>query len=570
VLVPVVASVVAATVALVGARSNLRRAPAPSSSAPPRPTKMTDLPPPHATSAEALSAYQSALRKLRDGDAQLSAGRDLAHATELEPSFAAAQLRYALVHFASNADEGRQSLALAVEHRDALSERDQVLLGAAQAWIQSQPADASTFARRMREAFARYPLDAELGYYASRAAEESGDPAGEIEFADRALALDPGFGAAYAKKIDGLEYSGDLDGALTTIRDCAERAPNPTWCLLDQNSLDAQAGNCERLGETSRQLLARDPSTADPYYWLANAAYARGQPLETVRELLHQRVDRLRPALQPVIELWNLWALDVLTGDFESAAGRARELEKSASAASNQTLHARAALWAMAVAEESGRTTEAARAAQEFLQRKEAWLAEPRADDWAMSRDPTLRLVLGERRAGLISPADFESTQQRWVDARLGGCGTTYRPFVWLHGYAAVSETPEDARLALAELPKYEPLSRYTPWALGDAYTGTTYFLAGRNEEAIPFLRRAARSCEATQYPFEHTGANLVLGQALAAAGDRDGACAAYGVVLGRWGKARPRSISAEKARALARDLGCRLDRPAGAARVFE
>jgi hypothetical protein len=57
--------------------------------------------------------------------------------------------------------------------------------------------------------------------------------------------------------------------------------------------------------------------------------------------------------------------------------------------------------------------------------------------------------------------------------------------------------------------------------------------------------------------PFEHTQVQLVLGQALAARGRRDEACAALAVVLARWGHARPRSATADRARQLAQALGC-------------
>jgi serine/threonine-protein kinase len=46
------------------------------------------------------------------------------------------------------------------------------------------------------------------------------------------------------------------------------------------------------------------------------------------------------------------------------------------------------------------------------------------------------------------------------------------------------------------------------------------------------------------------TEAHLYLGMALDATGDRAGAARAYDEVLSRWGRAKPRSITAEKARA--------------------
>ncbi|HEU4533313.1 MAG TPA: hypothetical protein VFS00_04315, partial [Polyangiaceae bacterium] len=60
--------------------------------------------------------------------------------------------------------------------------------------------------------------------------------------------------------------------------------------------------------------------------------------------------------------------------------------------------------------------------------------------------------------------------------------------------------------------------------------------------------------------------AHEALGLAREAVGDRDGACEADRVVLGRWGRAPPRSLAAE--RAGRRALGCpRRARAAGAGR---
>ena len=47
------------------------------------------------------------------------------------------------------------------------------------------------------------------------------------------------------------------------------------------------------------------------------------------------------------------------------------------------------------------------------------------------------------------------------------------------------------------------------------------------------------------------------LGEARAAKGDREGACAAYGKQLDHSGAARPRSLTAEKARRRQRELRC-------------
>ena len=51
--------------------------------------------------------------------------------------------------------------------------------------------------------------------------------------------------------------------------------------------------------------------------------------------------------------------------------------------------------------------------------------------------------------------------------------------------------------------------------------------------------------------------AQVLLGEAMAAQGDVPGACAAYRVVVERWGKAKPKSVTAERAAAGLAELDC-------------
>ena len=75
--------------------------------------------------------------------------------------------------------------------------------------------------------------------------------------------------------------------------------------------------------------------------------------------------------------------------------------------------------------------------------------------------------------------------------------------------------------------------------------------------EALPALTRAATSCYALRFPVEQMRAVRDLGVAREATGDRAGACEAWQRVLDRWGRATPRSVTAEDARARMRALGC-------------
>jgi eukaryotic-like serine/threonine-protein kinase len=76
-------------------------------------------------------------------------------------------------------------------------------------------------------------------------------------------------------------------------------------------------------------------------------------------------------------------------------------------------------------------------------------------------------------------------------------------------------------------------------------------------DEALPYLKRAVASCRVFDAPFAHTHAMLNVGRALESKGDHAGACEAYGKVLARWGHAKPRSVTADKARERAKALGC-------------
>jgi hypothetical protein len=86
---------------------------------------------------------------------------------------------------------------------------------------------------------------------------------------------------------------------------------------------------------------------------------------------------------------------------------------------------------------------------------------------------------------------------------------------------------------------------------------GKVYALAGRPREALPHLERAVADCGAYYNPQGDTQSHLYLGMAREALRDKEGACSAYKVVQGRWGNARPRSVTADEARARSKALGC-------------
>jgi serine/threonine-protein kinase len=489
------------------------------------------------------------MQRLHDGESA-AAGDDFNRATQADPSFATAHLRYSLCAFGVDPIKAREHLARAVEGRQALGEVDRVLLDAAQTWIQSEPANALGYLVKMQAAREKFPRDLDIAFFAADAAEEAGDHATALTIAGELIAADPSVAAAYFIRSVELAQSGDVDGALAAIDDCRARSTNPYTCLTQLANMDLVLGNSERLERTSEELRARDPTTGMTYLWLAYAAYTLGRPIPAVRAFLEQYIARSPEATGRALKDFYDWSLDALSGSLDRAAASAKELGSQPAAVKWDGLPARAARWGGGAAPARGRSAVAAARARDYMRRRLGLSTDPRADDGALAKDYVPRLLVAERRAGLLSAAETETQRDEWIASWSKRVGADNRPFLWLYAYAAPAETKEDALRALAEEPKYGGAPKYTRWALGDFYRGKTYLLVGRVDEAIPLLYRASRSALALSAPFDHTHANLLLGRALAGVGRKEEACAAFRVVLARWGNAKPRSVSAEEARA--------------------
>jgi len=132
----------------------------------------------------------------------------------------------------------------------------------------------------------------------------------------------------------------------------------------------------------------------------------------------------------------------------------------------------------------------------------------------------------------------------------------------WATAYARGVQTADEARAALAALPRYSPLPRgtlYEPYlvTIPAQAVGHTLALAGRRDEAAPWLERASRSCWFFEAPVEYLRAHVELGELREARGDRMGACNSYRTVLERWKDVRPRSATYALARERFDSLAC-------------
>jgi serine/threonine-protein kinase len=129
---------------------------------------------------------------------------------------------------------------------------------------------------------------------------------------------------------------------------------------------------------------------------------------------------------------------------------------------------------------------------------------------------------------------------------------------VWSIAYAASATTPEEANDALDAMPSFAPmLAPIARSSVEDLALGSVYLLADRVPDALPILERFNANCDAARYPIENTQGHFMLGEAYERKSDAAAACRAYVVVDDRWGLAKPRSVTAEKARARIAALHC-------------
>jgi hypothetical protein len=374
---------------------------------------------------------------------------------------------------------------------------------------------------------------------------------------DRVIALDPKFGLGYAFKLQGLRYLGDHGGALRTFEECMRQAPAAMFCVSQKAALDTEMGDCKALVEDGRQLMAHEPSLEYGYYRFAEGSVALGEPLEAARQAVELAWSRESILERAATSPRDRFALDVLAGDFDAAERDARELDNALADDPNRPAHAALARWLVQLYRETGREAAAVKVAEDFLRRQSAWAADPRNEDFAIGRDATPSMLAVVARANRMEKARFEEQRSAWVDAWRARTFPTYLPYLWVHGYAAVAETAAEARVALDALSRFPPLPSVVPETLADAHIGRVKLLTGHVNEAIAPLERATASCYALVLPFEHTQAELTLGKALEAKGDGARACRAYRVVLHRWGRARPRSVTGSEAQRRSRALGC-------------
>ncbi|APR81692.1 Serine/threonine protein kinase [Minicystis rosea] len=524
------------------------------------PVPITALEVPAVGKPEAIAAYREAIAAFRAGN-EWEEGFE--RALEIDPTLAVAHLRLAACAMAEAMPSAREHFRKADELRATLTERDRAMLDAVEPVVRRQPADWAEANRRLAAMLEKYPGDAELWLYLAFGTANYADFEAGVRYYARALELDPGLARAYSGMAIDQGYLGRFAEAERTLERCIEVNPASHACLSHRLLFQATAGNCEAMEATARRHIAAGVQQGAAYKQLAAALAARGQPISTVREAVRQadaafeKMPGLSAEERQRHLLGSSVTLDLLAGDFASAEKGARGREKLVAAHRRQDDHGGVALMLALILEEQGRDKDAAAVALDFLDRRDAWEPNPGAEDTAMAQDATPSLLVIAREGGRLTRADYVARRSAALKSWIARVTPVARNFVWPHFWARAVSDAESAKEAIAALPEFPPLPPFRPHTSVDEAIGRTFLLAGRTDDALAWLEPFTKGCNAFFFPITATRAHLTLGRAREAKGDTKAACAAYQVVIDRWGKAKPKSITADAARDRMKALRC-------------
>lgn len=510
--------------------------------APPKVLRIIDLPTPKTDKPEALAVYKQWVRDFYDGR---DATDGLRKAAALDPDFAAAKLR---LLFYQRGYQTPSKYADALRLRDRLDERERSLLAAFEPCATGEVFASAECNRSLESLLQQRPGDAELALVAAWRGSDNA-PEAWLDRIRRAERIDPDMALLHRLASVALGYLGKPDEAMEELRRCERRSPMASLCIATEGELSAEEGRCDEFAETLRRASAISPEQSSVQQSRLNALLASGAP----RDVVDAQIEHMNRALR------------VLTTEHVEA-------EKEAE---------RAGLAAFWFGDFTAAYDDLARLAgletQEdiAIPRYEQLVAAEEMADEGRVRDVLKRYVAARGLDAKGGPWDAFALQalrthhvlgareasQQWLEWNPAGRKSGYSDWdIWEEVTLMVATTAPEARAAFALPLGSAPLPRKLN-ATDGYQLGQGLLLAGRPADAAEKLSIASGACMITIprlsiLPFIPR-ANLLLGKAREQLGDQDGACAAYQKVLDRWGDAKPRSVSADDARAHMKKLAC-------------
>jgi serine/threonine-protein kinase len=536
-----------------GAGAHARPVPPVSTAAPPAPTAtaITDLPPPKTSVPAAASEYAAGMQAYRDGSVSMG-NAHVERATELDPSFAAAQLMLAVADI-GYLDDLRKHIAVASDHRSDLSARDVALLETLQADVVRDVPDFEATWQRWSKLADRYPGDATIAVLAANNGIGTPHESDAFALLDRATSLDPKFMWPYMVRAIALINTGRFDDALAAVDRCLALTPTAASCLRRRAEVEERRGECPKLLADARSMVAIEPNGTTAYDWLATALLSTNAPVESVDQALRksrelQSEPSMKAFFNEIAPMFRPW----LEGDLAAMEKLFPQWEKMIGAESSDAYVGGLTMIEGLAYEQSGRPDRALAVYETYFNRLPALVPD---DPFGARSD----VLWARRRAKRITDAEFRAKRDEWVGVTMSRLPPHDAGSAWFSYYAEPARTPEDAREALEALPRFANMAPYDGVIYSEVAMGHVLRLAGRTDEAEPHLRRAASACYSWIFDlYWHLRAASELGELLESKHDGAGACAAYGEVLARWGNAKSRSAFADEARARSAKLGCK------------
>jgi len=342
----------------------------------------------------------------------------------------------------------------------------------------------------------------------------------------------------------------DVGAARTHAKVCLEKRADAPECIAFLGRRAALEGDCSGMEAHARRWIDADPDDPRAHETLAFALAARGEKDEAVREALEQKWARLGEPERTSARARDSVNLASLNGRFDEAKALARaELDRlGADAPLLERLTASFTLLTIAA----------------------------ETEDRRLVRELSSRIL--ERAAAATPPTPYEAAyfllfvganeypeeNARWEQVRArafaryteysNAQGANVRPFQrvlpWIVGHAAGASTEERLKRAYEALPSYEPLPPPGMSNEDDLVMGRVLAANGERERGLGHLESVTRSCLVLENPFALARALRVTGEVREAANENEAAGKAYRQLIDRWGRASPRSRSAEAARA--------------------
>ncbi|WP_394834368.1 protein kinase [Pendulispora rubella] len=487
------------------------------------------------TDPKAQAAFDMGIQQWHDASRYAAIG-SFEHALEIDPHFAAAHLFLAAIDIGASVYDRRTHHQAATEQRNQLSARDRALLDAFGPAI-AIPPDYKSYQERLQHVREQFPSDWIVANFLSRVYIMNGELARADELVKRRLEDDPSEAQAWLHQSAIAIHLRDFKGAAASLDQCIQHSTHSDFCLHRKMMRELGSGQC-REAEQHARVLVTLPNARD--FWtsaLASAIVGRGGSIDTARELFDNN------ARHPTGQYLNL---SILSGSFDKAQRRLDAIESNARDDAKAQYREYTDDIRIGVLMELGEYDKVSRLAPSYAMKYDA-------RPTGTSSRTKIHLLTFQYLAGGLSRDAFGEHRKTWLSEARSDVEVENLE-QWMLAYGESAKTRDDANDALRILP--EDATEEGLDFSGRFTVGRVYLLSGHAEKAIPFLDRAASACYAVIFPLEHTSANLHLGLAREQIGDVAAACAAYEVVLKRWGK-EPRSVSARRARERYGALGC-------------